>query len=257
MNDPIVCQRLFDDPDLRAHGCCLASLTYIAGEMTEGKAWRDPETYVARLRVLSGVPLATFRERGTTITEAQTAYLKAPGFEGRAKPRMRLMRGVDVRGDLLPALTSGRLALVAVNYGAIQDAKLGVGTFRGGHAIVVGPRIGDRVPVADPLRQKIVNWPVDLLVRAMETFGKRPWGGGRGEAAVAYPSVTKLELRTRQRDDARRELAIAVAKVKAQAARIAELEDETPDCDGKVRAERIRVLDLLSGRFDELVAEVR
>lgn len=257
MNNPIVCQRLFKDGDLRRHGCTLASLTFIAGEMTDGKAWRDPETYTARLRVLSGVPIATFLERGTTITEAQAAYLKAPGFENRVKPRMRLMRGVDVRAELLPTLTGGRQALVAVNYGVIQDAELGIGSFRGGHAVVVGPRIADRVPVADPLRQRIVNWPVDLLVRAMETFGKKPWGGGRGEAAVAYPSVTKLELRTRERDAARRDLALATDTIKRLDARIAELEAESPSCVTQVNAERVRVLDLLSGRFDELIAEVR
>lgn len=256
MNPP-VCQRLFDDPDLRGHACTLASLAYLANEMTDGKAWRDPETYVARLRVLSGVPLATFRERGTTVTEAQAAYLKAPGFDGRAKPRMRLMRGVDVRDQLLPLLTGGRLALVAVNYGAIQDAGKGVGSFRGGHAIVIGQPAGANVPVADPLRQKIVTWPVALLVHAMETFGKRPWGNGRGEAALAYPAPTLLEVRTKQRDEARRDLAVAVAKIKVQDARIAELEAQTPDCIRPVNAERLRVLDLLSGRIDELISEIR
>lgn len=249
MNPP-VCQREFKDDDLRKHGCTLASLAYLADEMTEGKAWRDPETYVARLRVLSGVPIATFRDRGTTITEAQGAYLKAPGFDGRAKPRMRLMRGVRVRDDLLPLLSSGRMALVAVDYGAIQDAGLGVGSFRGGHAVVIGEATSRVVRVADPLRQKIVTWPIDLLVRAMETFGKRPWGNGRGEAAVAYPSTSLLELRTRQRDQARRELASALERIR-------DLEGIPSGCVDQVSAERTRVLDLLSGRLDEWIAEIR
>lgn len=257
MNPP-VCQRDFQDADLRGHGCTLASLAYLAGEMTDGKAWRDPETYVARLRVLSGVPIATFRDRGTTLTEGRDAYLKAPGFDGRQAPRMRLMRGVKVREELLPALGGGRLAIVAAKYGVIQDAGKGVGSFRDGHAVVVGPRDGDTVPVADPLRRSITRWKVDLLVRAMETFGKRPWGDGRGEAAIAYPSATLLEVRTIERDKARRELAIAVAKVKQLDHRVAELEGlPQGDCVKAVNAERMRVLDLLSGRFDEMVAEIR
>lgn len=256
MNPP-VCQRDFQDADLRGHGCTLASLAYLAGEMTDGRAWRDPETYVARLRVLSGVPLATFRERGTTITEAKTAYEQAPGFDGRVAPTLRLFRGAKVREQMLPALTGGRLAIVAVNYGVVQDAGKGIGSFRGAHAVVVGPREGDSVPVADPLRRSVVRWKVDLLVHAMETFGKRPWGDGRGEAAVAEPSPTLLEVRTRERDRARRDLAAALAKIKAQDARIAELEDDSPSCVTQVNAERMRVLDLLSGRFDELLGEIR
>jgi hypothetical protein len=55
----------------------------------------------------------------------------------------------------------------------------------------------------------------------------------------------------RERDQARRDLAAAQK-------RIDELEAVgQPDCIAPVNAERMRVLDLLSGRFDELVAEVR
>ena len=256
MNPP-VCQREFQDADLRGHGCTLASLTYLAGEMTDGQAWRDPETYAARLRVLSNVKTADFRDRGTTITEAKAAYEQAPGFDGRQRPFLRLMRGADVRTQLLPALTGGRLALVAVNYGVIVDAGKGIGTFRGGHACVVGPVVGDSVPVADPLRQKLTTWKVDLLVEAMETFGKKPWGNGRGEAAIAAPALTILEVRTKERDKARRDLATAVAKIKDQDARIAELEGQPSGCADAVDKERARVLDALSGGVDELVATLR
>ena len=256
MNPP-VCQRLFHDADLRAHGCTLASLTYIAGEVTDGKAWVDAEGFAARLRNLSGVAVADFRERGTTITEAQAAY-QALRFDGRVPPVLRLFRGAKVREELLPALTGGRLALVAVNYGAIQDAGQGVGSFRGGHACVIGAPIGDSVPVADPLRQKVVTWKVDLLVKAMETFGKRPWGNGRGEAAVAEPVPTQIEVVTKQRDKARRDLALALQKVKDQDKRIAELEGQPQaDCTAAVNAERARVLDLISSGVDELLAGIR
>lgn len=255
--NPLVCQREFHDADLRSHGCTLASLAYLAGEMTDGHAWRDPETYAARLRNLSGVAVADFRERGTTITEAKTAYEAAPGFDGRQRPFLRLMRGADVRTQLLPALTGGRLALVAVNYGVIQDGGKGVGSFRGGHACVVGPVVGDSVPVADPLRQKLTTWKVDLLVHAMETFGKKPWGNGRGEAAIAAPALTILEVRTKERDQAKRDLAVAVAKIKDQDARIAELEGQPSGCTDAVNKERSRVLDLFSSGVDQLVATLR
>ena len=257
MNPP-VCQRDFQDPDLRAHGCTLASLSYLANEMSDGKAWRDPETYAARLRNLSGVSTADFRDRGTKLEEAKVAYERAPGFDGRAAPRMRLFRGAKVREELLPALAGGRLALVAVNYGVVVDLGKGVGTFRGGHAIVIGEPTASQVTVADPLRRGLVKWDISLLVKAMETFGKRPWGDGRGEAAAAEPSPTLLEVRTKERDKARRGLAVAVAKIKEQGKRIAELEAMPQgDCTKDVNAERARVLDALSSGVDELVAGLR
>lgn len=195
---PPVCQYDFKDPDLRGHGCTLASLTYAAREM--GADIGDPEAYAGRLQRLSGVPLATFRDRGTTITEARTAYAAAPGFEGRVGPRLRVYRGGSVRLDLLPELRAGRIAVVAVNYGVLQDAiarrwdregaKRGVGSFRGGHAITVGDPQGDSVAVADPLRRDLITIKVDLLERAMERFGKNPWMNGRGEFAVIQPSPT-------------------------------------------------------------------
>lgn len=259
MNSVTVCQRDFSDADLRSHGCTLASLAYIAESMSGGKAWReDPESYVARLRNLSGVSLADFRDRGTTITEAKAAYERAPGFDGRLAPKMRLMRGAKVVEEILPALAGGKLAVVAVNYGVIQDAGKGVGSFRGGHAVVIGEPTGDSVLVADPLRRAVVSWKVDLLVKAMETFGKRPWLGGRGEAAVASLSPTLLEVRTKERDKARKDLAIALQKVKDQQKRIDELEG-APQADhtAAVNAERARVLDLISSGVDELVAGIR
>lgn len=201
---PPVCQYDFGARDLRAHGCTLASLAYAAREVTDGKAWSgDPEPYVFALQKLSGVPIATFRDRGTTLTEAKVAYEQAPGFEGRVGPRFRLMRGGSVRDDLLPLLRTGSIAVVAVNYGVLVDAKKGVGSFRGGHALVVGEPKGDSLTVADPLRRELVTIKVDLLVRAMETFGKRPWGNGRGEFGIPLPSPTLLERAITQRDAAR------------------------------------------------------
>jgi hypothetical protein len=233
-----VCQYDFRNADLRSHGCTVASLTYSAREM--GADVEDVEDYTGRLQRLSGVPLDTFRERGTTMTEAKVAYEMAPGFGGRVPPRFRLLRGGSVRDDLLPALEEGRIAVVAVNYGIVQDAGKGVGSFRGGHAVVVGEPEPGKVTVADPLRRELVQWRVGLLETAMERFGKIPWLNGRGEFGIVLPSPTWLEVRTRQLAEAKARLSAAVVEREALRARVAALEAAAPDCTG-VEGERDRL----------------
>jgi hypothetical protein len=212
-----------------------------------------------RLQDLSGVPLSTFRQRGTSISEAQVAYGKAPGFEGRVAPRLRLMRGASVRDQLLPALTEGRVAIVAVNYGEVQDAGKGVGTFRKGHAVVVGEPEATHITVADPLRRDLVRWRIDLLVRAMESFGRKPWLNGRGEAGIFQPSPTFLEQAIAQRDRAR-------ADLRAAKERIAALEQGSqPDCTAAVaqaaaeatRIEHDRLVAIVEQETADLVARIR
>jgi hypothetical protein len=214
---PPICQSDLKAQALRAHGCMLVSLAYAAREATDGAAFDDAERYILALLKRSGVANEDFLARGTKLTEAQVAYQSAPGFEGRVAPRIRLFRGGSIRGDLIPQLHEGRWAVVAVNYGAIQDAGKGVGSFRGGHGVVVGEPSDGKVTVADPLRRELVRWPVALLERAMETFGTKPWGNGRGEFGIVAPAPTLLALRTRQRDEARKALAKAVAALSAQA----------------------------------------
>jgi len=253
------------DPTLRAHGCTLFSTLYLQREESGGDVSPDSQSaidkHVRGLRDDAGVTMAQFLARGTTLTEADKAYEAQP-FQDRLPPVMRLMRGVKVVDELLPILREGHLALIAVNYGVIQDAGKGVGSFRGGHACVAGEPENGMVTIADPLRSVLVKWPVSLLERAMETFGERPWGNGRGEAGVAYPSPTykaayatasaelvKAEksrdgwkeqsgLHKEERDQARREretwrtaaTETAAALGTAQA-RIIELEAATPvDC---------------------------
>lgn len=246
-----VCQYDFRDADLRSHGCTLASLAYAAREMTDGAAWIDPEHFAGRLQKLSGVSLATFRDRGTTLTEGKRAYEAAPGFEGRVAPRLALQRGIDVREQLLPMLREGRIAVVAVNYGRVQDGGKGVGSFRGGHAVTIGEPEDQHVTVADPLRRELVRWRISLLVEAMETFGKKPWGNGRGEAAVPLPSPTFLERAIAQRDRAR-------ADRDAARKRIAELEALTPpDCTEPLRVQRESLLSAVSDGVDALIAGLR
>lgn len=205
---PPVCQYDFEDPDLRSHGCTIASLAYLRREATAGDAWDDPDPEAARLRAASGVPLATFQKRGTTLDEAKRAYELMP-FEGRVKPFMKRFSGGSIRGDLIPGLTGRRWAVVAVNYGVIQTAKRGVGSFAGGHAVVVGDPENGSVTVADPLRRQLVKWPVALLEEAAEKFGENPWLNGRGEFGIVAYAPTILELRTQQRDKARAALAAA------------------------------------------------
>ncbi len=263
---PPICQYDFGDRDLRGHACTLTGLAYSAREMTDGKAWSgDPEPYVFQLQKLSGVPIATFRDRGTTLTEAQRAYEQAPGFDGRVKSRFALQRGILVREQLIPMLAEGRIAVVAVNYGVIQDGKKGVGSFRGGHAVTIGEPEGGKVTVADSLRRELVTWRVDLLVRAMETFGKNPWGDGKGEAGIPLPSPTLLERAIAQRDAARRDLdkerdrsAGLVVQLGAANEALKACQAAKPtDCTVAINDERNRVLGLLSDGIDELVASLR
>jgi len=161
---------------------------------------------VWKLQRASGATIAQFGDRGTNLDEAEQAY-EAERFAGRTKPVMRKYHGGNVRTDLLPALRDGRVALCAVSYGVAQDAGMAVGTFRGGHAIVVGDPDRDTVGVVDPLRQQTVRWSIALLVKAMERFGKRPWLNGRGEFGVVTKSPTFLALARTQRDEARELLA--------------------------------------------------
>lgn len=267
-----VCQYDFRDADLRSHGCTLASLAYAAREMTDGAAWIDPEHFAGRLQKLSDVSLATFRERGTTLTEGKRAYEAAPGFEGRVAPRLALQRGIDVREQLLPMLREDHIAVVAVNYGRVQDGGKGVGSFRGGHAVTIGEPDGTHVTVADPLRRELVRWRISLLVEAMETFGKKPWGNGRGEAAVPLPSPTFLERAIAQRDRARAMLSDEqqrsarllqenlehLERNRTLADQLAACEALTPpDCTEPLRVQRESLLSAVSDGVDALIAGLR
>lgn len=204
---PHVRQGASASADIRSHGCALASLAMLRGLTTDGRGLPDDQKgrdgLMLQLRDAAGMTLAQFRARGTTMTEAVTAYRAVP-IRGHLDPRIVLRRGVRVRDQLLPELTPGRWAIVAVSYAVIQDAGRGVGTFRGGHACVVGDPRNGSVAFHDPLRKKGIRISIDLLVRAMETFGRRPWGNGRGEAAVAYPVPTVREALEKAQADVER-----------------------------------------------------
>lgn len=106
-----------------------------------------------------------------------------------------------------------------------------------------------------------------------------PVGGETEAARVARKSLATIarlndkvagqraqtQLATEERDAARAEAKLAhqaadglLKQRDAALARVKELEAlPAPDCALQVKAERVRVLDLLSGRFDEIVAEIR
>lgn len=185
------------DASLRRSGCGPYAMLAALVRASDG-AWRPSGrdgTLSARVRVeRSGVTDAGFRARGLTPTELFRSLEAVVGDDVRMPLRARQMRGVDVRGRLLPLLAdSGACAVVAVRYGAVQDAGLGVGAFRLGHWAMCDQPDGGTVRVADPLRRQVVRWPVDVLERAMGSFGTNPWGHGRGEAVVVYPWRTWRE----------------------------------------------------------------
>jgi len=225
-----VCQYDFTDADLRGHGCALATGTWLAREATEGEATANLTTtaYARKLRELAGMSLEAFRARGTTMTELERAYEAAPGFEGRAAPKMRLMRGVDIREVLIPLLRAPRTyASIAVNYGVIQDAGKGIGSFRGGHNVAITDPDNGKVAVIDPLRRSVIRWDIDLLVKAMETFGTKPWLNGRGEAGVVEYAPTILEQRTQALEEARASLSLARSSLERVAVQLRDQKAQT------------------------------
>jgi hypothetical protein len=196
-----------DNADLRAHGCgpfsMLAALDWATdGDFPpQGRARIDAVALAMFQR--SGATLAQFRERGLTLDECQRAWQTFPHAD-RAPFVMQRRRGVSVVGQLLPQLATGRcVAVVPVRYGAVQDADLGVGSWREGHYVLVFDPRDDSVGVADPLRRRVVRWPVRVLVKAMESFGSNPWLRGRGEAGVITASPSLLTRVRTQRDAAR------------------------------------------------------
>lgn len=186
---------------LRAHGC--GAYTAINGLVrASGGTWRPQGragTTSAMVRVdRSGVTDAEFEARGMTSDEVFASLQALVANDLRMDLPVQQRSGVRVRDDLLPQLLEvDGCAAVAVLYGVIQDAGKGVGSFRGGHWVLVHDpdMVNGTIRVADPLRRQLVTWPIALLVDAMGRFGDnrawggrdRSWGDGRGEAIVLWP----------------------------------------------------------------------
>lgn len=190
-------QTAFTTQALRQHGCGAAVAIQALVEMSDGR-WRPSGrggTMSAHVRVQrSGVTDAEFRTRGLTSTELYRSLDAVAADDVRMALRVKQYRGVDVRKVLLPRIDAiGGCAAVAVSYGTVQDAGLGVGSYRLGHWVLVSDPDHGSVAVADPLRTRVVRWDIGVLVEAMGRFGRHPWGDGRGEAILVWPWRTWRE----------------------------------------------------------------
>jgi hypothetical protein len=186
------CQRDAKTQDLRSHGCgAYAALSALAWA-SDGDYQPVDHTAAAQYRVnQSSVSTAEFLARGMTPSELATSMHAVRATDERMDLPVQRMSGVHVRDELLPLIRDGAGALVAVRYGAVVDAGKGHGTYRGGHWVfVVDDNLDNAMGIADPLRRQWVTWPISVLVESMETFGKTPWGNGRGEAIVIWPWPT-------------------------------------------------------------------
>jgi hypothetical protein len=126
-----------------------------------------------------------------TIREMQVGYESFGAQEANPNPMLKMKLGKRVEDVLWPKLTSGRAALVYVNYGVVNRRRpdlSGSTSFNKGHAVIAidGRGQGDdrKVTVADPTRRELQTWPWELLTRATGLFGTNPWRIGRGEYAI-------------------------------------------------------------------------
>lgn len=227
--------------DLAAHGCGLFAAISLITRVTDGAetptSQRAANVEAGNLLADSGVSLADFRKRGLTPSEVRR-MLGRQRLDCRPAIPVRRRSGVAIATDLVGSLTAGAGALVAVRYSVVQDARLGVTSYRGGHWVACwDPRSDGTITVADPLRRSTTRWPVKVLRDAAAAFGSKPWGNGRGEAVVvdAWPTYQQLMRKARgQRDGFK--------------ARVAELEAQV---DG-TELERLRsVAKTVAGRLEE------
>lgn len=226
--------------DLRAHGCAAYAMVNGYGMVSGGEV--SPTSVKAASKAAwtrvdrSGATRAEFRARGLTMREVAASLAAIVRRDERPALKSQLQRGVKVMALLRQLADEDAVAVAAVNYGVAQDDGVGVGKFRGGHGIVVfDPDFeADTVGVADSLRRSTRRWKISTLVRAMETFGKKPWGNGRGEAVVMWTWKTyrtlMFEARA-QRDTAR-------ASLKACQADLAECRATQPPTADQLREAR-------------------
>lgn len=240
---PPVCQRDFEYDDLRKHGCVLASLAWV-------RRWAGNdsgrESRVDDYRRASGVSMSDFRRRGVMLGEAAHAHLTLDYPGDRLAPNARKVIGGSVERDILPDLEDGAVALMWVAYDVVQDAGIGYGSWRKGHAVVYAG-VDDGIVVADPLRRQLVTWPRDVAIRAAERFGKKK----RINALIVRPSRTHTQEIARYRDLMYR----ARGQRDAFKARVAELEAQggcTPEAlaaarIGGIEAMRAAVAKAMAG----------
>lgn len=230
--------------DLRKHGCVV--LSGVSALIHAGmKRPKDLDAFAWGLFERSGETLAGFRKDGLSLDQLQRAIAATPSGD-RVPWRTQRRRGVKVATDLRDQLREHRdaVAVVSIDRGVIVKAGRATG-YRGAHGIVIWYRSDEKAGVADSLIPGEVRlWEWSLLADAMDSFGSKPWGGGKGEALVVWRSPTwaaeiaryrDLMLRARgQRDTAKAEVErlkgqadqVLAGKVKGWASRLGDMEDE-------------------------------
>lgn len=184
----------FTTSSLRKHGCGPASMVAALVRASDG-TWAPKGkggTTSARVRLeRSGASATEFNARGLTPSQVFRSMQGVRASDERMDLPVQWRHGVDVTGQLLPQLRRiGGGAIVAVDYSRIQRAGCGQGSYQGDHWVFVDDPDAGTVRVADPIRDRLVRWPIDVLVDGMERFGTRPWLHGRGEAIVVWPWLT-------------------------------------------------------------------
>lgn len=217
--------------DLRKHGCvvwagllALDIAGYPVPKDTDGAAWDLFER--------SGESIEGFRKDGLSLDQLARA-IKATPSGNRVPWRIQRHRGVKVATTLRDLLREHRDAVAVVNIrrGVIVKAGRATG-YRGDHGIVIAYHSDEKAQVADSLIVEQRLWEWSLLADAMDSFGDKPWGGGRGEALVVWPSPTYASEVARYRglmQRAREQRDVARARVK-------ELEAHPPVTDAQCAA---------------------
>lgn len=232
--------------DLRKHGCVV--LSGVSALIHAGmKRPKDLDAFAWDLFERSGETLAGFRKDGLSLDQLQRAIKATPSGD-RVPWRTQRRRGVKVATDLRDQLREHRdaVAVVSIDRGVIVKAGRATG-YRRDHGIVIWYRSDQKAGVADSLIPGEVRlWEWSLLADAMDSFGDRPWRGGRGEALVMWPSPTWASEVERYRDLMTR----ARGQRDAAKARVAELEALA---DGTA-LERLRsVAKTVAGNLEEQV----
>lgn len=188
-------QQDMDTAVLRGSGCGPTTAINALIHASRG-GWRPKDqSDAARYRIdRSGVTRAEFRARGLTPDELYRSLDAVKASEVRMDIPVKAYHGVLVRSVLLPRIRDTKgCAAVAVRNKVLADAgRSPFPTFRTGHwgLVTEWHPADDEVSFVDAGRRRAIRLSVDLLVEAMEQFGKNPWGRGRGEAILVWPWQT-------------------------------------------------------------------
>lgn len=231
--------------DLRKHGCVvfagLSALDHAGYDVP-----KDVDDAAWDLFERSGESIAGFRKDGLSLDQLARAITATPSGD-RLPWRIQRRRGVKVMTDLRDQLREhpDAVAVVCIRRSIIVKAGRATG-YRGDHGILIGFDSDEKALVSDSLLPNVRKWEWSLLADAMDSFGSKPWGGGRGEALVVWTSPTWKSEVARYRDLMQR----ARSQRDTAKARVAELEALA---DGTA-LERLRaVAKTVAGNLEEQV----